>query len=210
MIPELSEVCDRNSWDSLAVEAVVSLETGGSMSPDAGIDRWSPKRTAVGLLQWTEGTLRQLDVPTTDEAPRDHLRKYGGRWRSWNCAGFRFDDQCRLLERFYIRAFEKRGPKRPVDYYLAPWGAAPGLGLGTVLSVKGDGVYEQNRSLDVDGDGKIQVKDLARLVRSRMAEIRAHAPPKSAAIVPASALTLGGVLTTVGFKVIQRRMMLGL
>ena len=208
MIPALSEVCDRNAWDPLAIEAVVSLETGGTMAPDAGIVNWTPKRTAIGLLQWTEGTLRQLDVPATDEAPRDDLRKYGGRWRTWNLAGFEFEDQCRLLERFYIRAFGSRRPTRPVDYYLAPWGAAPGLALGTVLAVKGDGIYEQSASLDYDGDGKIRVKDLARHVRRRMGEL-SRARPEASLVIP-SPITLGGVLVTVGFKVIQRRMFLGL
>lgn len=203
----ISEVAKRCSWDEYAIYALVSCETGGSFSPQAGLTAWTPDRTAIGLIQWTEGTLRMHHVPTTDRAPLPSLAKYGGRWRSWNVATWPVKDQVELIEKYFARAFESRAPKRPVDYYLAAWGVAPGLGMGTVLAVRGEKLYELNRVLDIDNDGTIRVSDLAKLIHRRMREHQTDWQAESRPKIDAG-LTVPGVLVTIGFQVIRRRMLL--
>lgn len=197
-------ISTRHGWDARAIFSVIACETGETFAPDAGASRWSPTTTASGLLQWTEGTLRRLNVPASGKPPREELRKYSGHWRTWNLLSWPVGDQVELVERYYVAHLSKV-PTRPVGYYLACWGAAPELPLGTVLAVKGESRYELNKGLDRDGDGKITVKDLARIVGNRMKTV---SEPKVEAT--AAGLTLPGVALTIGFKVIQRRMLLGL
>lgn len=195
-------------WDGEAIWAVMGLETARTYQSDAGLERWSPSFTATGLLQFTEGTLRMLGVRPTRECPREELpKKYAGEWRTWEIAGWPEDYQVSLARSYFQKIFSRREPKRPVDYYLACWGAAPGLPLSTVLASKGQRTYELNRGLDIDDSGKIEVKDLARLVRSEIRRLRSEASSPSASN-GAAGLTLGGAIVTIGFKVLERRMLL--
>jgi hypothetical protein len=201
----VAKIADRNGWDGSAIYALISLETGGTFAPDAGHEAWSPSRTATGLLQFTEGTLGLLNVPPTSVPHHAKHAKHGGKWRTWNIMGWPVEYQVELVERFFVRSFEKRRPARPVDYYLAAWGAAPGLPMSTVLAVRGDKLYGQNSVLDIDGDGTIRVSDLAKLLARRMREL-ATAPKEPAKID--AGLTVPGVIVTLGFQVLRRRMLL--
>lgn len=198
----LVPVARAHGWDPLAIYAVMSLETGRTFATDAGIGRWSPENTAIGLIQWTEGTARRY-VERTSEAPTVELQKYPGSWATWTIAKMSAGEQVTLAERFFEHASERRALKRPVDYYLATWGAAPGLHDRTVLAVKGERKYDANHALDVNGDGKIEVRDLRVLVEGRMLEI-GKLPELRAEPAPVS-LSFFDVVCSLGFAVLRAR-----
>lgn len=156
---ELAQVARRHKWDAGALYALVSLSTRGTFAPDSGIASWHPERTAVGLLPFSEQTARRFGVTASPHPPSSALAKYEGRWASWTVASMDVRDQLDLLERFYKHAFAIKGPRRPVDYFLAALGAAPGLPDRTVVALEGEARYRLE--LDRDRDGKIEVADLA-------------------------------------------------
>lgn len=166
----LAQTARRHRWDGEALYALVSLSTGRTFALDAGVDRWTPERTAVGLLQWPEPVARRLGVSPSPHPPRPELEAHGGAWATWAVAAMGLADQVSLLERYLELAFERREPKRPVDYYLAAWGAAPGLPSSTVVSLGGESKFRAE--LDADGDKKIQVADLERELELELARTR--------------------------------------
>lgn len=165
----------RHQWDAEALYALVSLSTGQTFALDAGVERWTPERTAIGLLQWPEPVARRLGVTPSPHPPRPELEPHGGRWATWAIAAMGLDDQVALIERFLELAFERRSPRRPVDYYLAAWGAAPGLPSSTVVSLGGETKFRAE--LDADGDSKIQVADLERELELELRRTRAGKTP---------------------------------
>jgi hypothetical protein len=163
----LAAVARRRDWNAEALYAVISLETGRTFALDAGADRWTPERTGIGLLQLQEHAARRFGVAPSPHPPRAELAAHGGAWATWTVAAMGLADQLDLVERFYCHAFAIRRPKRPVDYYLAAWGAAPGLPDSTVLTRRGApvAVGELRSSLD---------KELRRLEPSHAQDL-AHA-----------------------------------
>jgi len=104
----------------------------------------------------------------------------------------------KALRVFYERAFEHRPPKRPADYYLAAWGAAPGLPDDTVIALSGEKKYETNPHLDLRGEGKIRVRALSLMVEGRMLEIgKLPGTPKP--------FGLFDVISTIGLIVLRAR-----
>jgi peptidoglycan hydrolase-like protein with peptidoglycan-binding domain len=142
-----AEMVERNGWNGDAIAAVISHESGfkaRAMNPQPG-------QTATGLIQFTIGTLRGLGWNGTREqfAALDEL------------------EQLPFVERYFRRAFPGGPPSRPVDYYLATWGARAGLPLSHVLASKAGSeadptgrLYTLNAGLDRNGDGFIRVEDL--------------------------------------------------
>lgn len=171
----LEPMARRHQWDADALYALISLSTGQTFALDSGIDRWMPERTAVGLLQWPEPVARRLGVTPSPHPPRAALESYGGAWATWAVASMGLADQLDLVERFLELAFQHRAPKKPVDYYLAAWGAAPRLPGGTVVSLGGESKYRPE--LDADGDGKIQVGDLERELELELRRTRPGRTP---------------------------------
>lgn len=165
----------RHRWDADALYALVSLSTGQTFALDAGVERWTPERTAVGLLQWPEPVARRLGVSPSPHPPRPELEAHGGKWATWAIAAMGLEDQADLIERYLELAFERREPKRPVDYYLAAWGAAPGLPPSTVVSLGGESKFRAE--LDADGDSKIQVADLERALELELRRTRKGTTP---------------------------------
>jgi hypothetical protein len=168
---QFAAMCDRHDWNADALAAVLSSESG--FQTNAGSYAWSPKRTASGLLQFIESTAKGLGVGGSTSRP-DHVPDVGGgkAWATWTVLRMTAEEQLRLVEAYYVRAFASRAPVRPVDYYLPAWGAWHGLALDHVLATKGQNVYEVNKGLDVDRNGVITVSDLAARVASRMAEAK--------------------------------------
>lgn len=148
----LAGVARRRRWSADALYAVVSLCTAGTFALDAGAAEWTPQRTHVGLFRFTEGTARRFGVeasphpPAALQTPVDGSGS-GARWATWTVACMCAADQIDLLERYLVSAFERRGPRRPVDYYLAALGAAPGLDDSTRIG-NGRTVGELRRELD--------------------------------------------------------------
>jgi hypothetical protein len=148
----LAGVARRRRWSAEALYAVVSLCTGGTFALDAGADEWTPQRTSIGLFRFTEGTARRFGVeasphppPALKSASMEPVASQ--RWATWTVACMSVADQVDLLERYLVGAFERRAPRRPVDYYLAALGAAPGLDDSTRIG-NGRTVGELRRELD--------------------------------------------------------------
>jgi hypothetical protein len=176
----LVDMAAREGRNPEAIAAVVSSESG--WDPSAGRSLWSPKRTATGLIQWIESTLRWL----IGAPPRPESHN-GYEWltRDW-LSKLSAVEQLPLVFKYYDATLGKRDA-RPVDYYLAGWGAGVGKPLDHVLATKGDGstLYEQNAGLDRDGNGVITVGDLQRRVDGIIAAARNRPPlqlPESGAV----------------------------
>jgi Transglycosylase SLT domain len=154
---------DAHQWNGDAVAAVISNESGfnaAAMNP-------LPGSTAVGLLQFIHSTLTRLGFTGTRA----------------EFAALADVDQLPYVEKYFAAAFGN-GAHRPVDYYLATWGAPAGLAMDHVLAQKGDSLYTSNAVLDRNGDGTITVSDLDQVVSSKIASAggvrlspKAPAPP---------------------------------
>jgi hypothetical protein len=138
---------DVHGWDGDAIAAVISNESGfnpAAMNP-------LPGQSAVGLLQFIRSTLAALGWLGTRE----------------QFAALSDVQQLPFVERYYLNAVDP-GAHRPVDYYLATWGAPPGLPDDHVLAAAGSVVYELNKSLDTNRDGVITVADLGAVVDAKI------------------------------------------
>lgn len=173
---ELARVATRRQWDGASLYAVVSLLTERSFRCDAGSTRWSPTDTRIGLFQLQEHQARALGVTPTVHPPIGVREQWQGSWATWTLAHMSVEDQVGIIETHLARAFERRAPKVPVDYYLAAWGAAPGLPDGTVIAVEGDSTFERAKELDGDRDGKIAVADLSRALEREMRRTNPREP----------------------------------
>lgn len=154
----------KHGWDPRALAAIMSVETGYTFSPTAGVSSWKPSRTATGLIQFTEETARELGVLPTSTPPSDKAAELGAgkEWATWTLARMTALDQLDLVEAYFARA-EKGGAhfnRSPLDYYLVTWGTYTGRGLNDVLAKSGSRAYEGNKALDKDGKGSITVGDL--------------------------------------------------
>lgn len=187
-------MCERHGWDADSLAAVLSSESG--FYPHAGVYAWSPKRTASGLLQFIESTAKALGVqPTTVRPAAISPDKGAGKaWATWRILAMPQEEQIPLVEAFYVRGFGTRRPTRPVDYYLLPWGAWPGLAMDYVLAREGQRTYEENRGLDLNHDKTITVADLA----ARVASIQAQARGRRIAIPDPPGDNSGALLGALG------------
>lgn len=168
----LVDMAAREGRDPEPIAAVIASESG--WSPSAGLSVWSPKRTATGLLQWIESTLRWL----VNAPPKPELVA-GYRWltKEW-LSQLSALEQLPLVFDYYRATLGGVRAPRPVDYYLAGWGSGIGKPYSHVLATRGDGstLYEQNAGLDRDGNGVITVGDLAGKVDGMIAEARRQPP----------------------------------
>lgn len=204
------QMCDRHGWDAGAIAAVMHIESG--FQPDAGINQWSPKRTASGLIQFIETTARGLGAePTTIPPPGlDGSKGEGRAWATWTILKMSAEDQLDYVEAYFERA-GANSSWRPVDYYCATWGTGAGQSLATVLAMRGDDEYEANKALDANSDGRITIADLAEFIDKHypggwtevlQPPAPTSSPPPDAVAVPASGgsgftpVILGIVFTT--------------
>lgn len=195
----LVELATARGYDPQAIAAVIEAESG--WNPQAGLSAWSPRRTATGLLQWIEATLRSLvgSVPGVEYLTRDWLPQFDAM------------GQLPIVMAFYDRYLGQN--RRPVDYYLAGWGRGVGQSDSYVLAVKGSTeayqsgwtsgqVYDINKGLDVNGDGFITVGD----IRARLESKIAAAGRRGVLQLPADDVPLPGDAT----DPLQKLLLLGL
>jgi len=159
----VADMSERHGWDQAAIAAVMATETGYTFAPDAGMSYWSPARTATGLIQFIESTAKGLGVTPSNVAPTPQAESkgQGKAWATWTLAAMPAEQQLRYVEAYFARL---SGYSRPVDYYLATWGARPGLSLDHVLAETGSKEYEANKGLDANKDGTITVQDLEQVI----------------------------------------------
>lgn len=143
-----SDMIARHGWNGDAIAAVISNESAFQPKAKNPI----PGQTAVGLLQFIESTRHALGFTGT----RDEF------------AALKDYEQLPYVEKYYETALGD-GEHRPVDYYLATWGASAGLAMDHVLASEGDKEYSVNKSLDVNHDGQITVSDLDSVVEKKIA-----------------------------------------
>ena len=148
----LARVARRRKWSVNALYAVVSLCTGGTFACDFGADEWTPQRTSIGLFRFSEGTARRFGVQPSPLPPSKCKSASGAgvAWATWTIASMGLGEQVALIESHLVSAFERRAPRRPVDYYLAALGAAPGLDDSTRIGSSGRTVGELRRELDAE------------------------------------------------------------
>ncbi len=154
-----SRMVERHDWDGDAIAAVISNESG--FNPAA--KNPEPGQSAVGLLQFIKSTLEMLGFHGT----RDEF------------AALTDTQQLPFVEDYFARAVGD-GKHRPVDYYLANWGAPAGLPMDHVLASQGENSYELNKGLDKDHDGKIEVADLDSVIQGKISSARGLRVPGGA------------------------------
>lgn len=137
--------------------ACMAFETMESFSPSIRPMRDGKRlSSAVGLIQFLEGTAKQLGTTTdalaamTAEAQFDYVWRY-------------FRDTVRT-----------RGPIRSLeDCYMAiHWPAAVGRPNDATMYVRGSDAYAANAGLDLDGDHVITKAEAGSLVRAKLVKGR--------------------------------------
>jgi hypothetical protein len=204
MSPEVRSLVEVGSrargFDPLALLALISIETERTFRTDFGAERWSVRDTSSGFLGWTEPAARILDIGPVKERPHPGVLTEGA-WSTWAVLRMLPGEQVALTMRTLERAFRWGVPKRPVDYYLAAWGAAPGLSEGTVIALRGERKYQRRPELDRNGDGRIDVSDLRALIEGRMWEIESESPAPSSKV----GLSFFDVICSLGLGVLRAR-----
>ena len=120
-----------------------------SLRPDA----WNRSSNAVGLIQFLPSTLAKLG--------------WHGSWQEFRALGA--EEQLFWVER-YMRVYSRYGLSTPGRVYQAvfmPASLRMAAGANTTLidsQQSTDGRYQNNRGLDLDGDGRITVGELRQSV----------------------------------------------
>lgn len=137
--------------------ACMAFETMESFSPSIRPMR-NGKRlsSAVGLIQFLEGTAKQLGTTTAALAAMTAEAQFDYVWRY-------FRDTVRM-----------RGPIRSLeDCYMAiHWPAAVGKASDSTMYVRGSDAYAANAGLDLDGDHLITKAEAGSLVRAKLVKGR--------------------------------------
>lgn len=149
-------LADAMSLDPGLWLAVMSFETGGSFSPSIR----NPASGATGLIQFTKKYAPIVVGKTVEQL-----------------ANMSALEQLDYVDRWYRHNDMFRRIARPRDYYLAVFAPA-GIGkpLEHALYTAPSQEYEQNRAMDVDGDGVITVGDVSLKFRGFL-QAAAEAPP---------------------------------
>lgn len=136
---ELFKLAARNAWNVDHLAAAISSESGFKASAK------NPMGSASGIIQMINATALSLGIVDGAEG----VRRMSA------------EQQLPYVEKYFQRAFKNlSGAPQRVDFYLALWGARPGLPMSAVLSRAGDKLYPLNAALDVDKSGVITVSDL--------------------------------------------------
>ena len=137
------QIAERLGTNPNFLMAVMSFETGGTFSPSV---RNKAGSGAVGLIQFMPKTAQALG--TSSEA----------------LAGMSAEVQLDFVER-HFRPFKGRLGSLEDTYMAVLLPKAVGKGPDFVLFQKPGIAFDQNKGLDVDGDGRITVFDAASKVR---------------------------------------------
>lgn len=152
---KLAEVALSLGLDPSLVAACMKVETGGTFSPSIR----NPFSNATGLIQFMPNTARAMGT-TVDDLARMSATK-----------------QLDYVKRYFAPYASRIRPNVPGDYYLAVfWPAAIGRPADYVITTSGTSVYDQNRGLDRDGDGRITVGDVTATIDGVVASALTRPP----------------------------------
>lgn len=148
---KVREIAERLGFDPNWIMSVIAFETGRSFLPSTR----NKKSGATGLIQFLPSTARGLGTSTEALARMTDVEQ---------------------LEYVYKYFQPKAGQIRSMaDCYMQVlWPPAVGKSDGYVLWTEGSIEYTQNRSLDINHDGKITKGEAAGRVNDMFNEGRAH------------------------------------
>ncbi len=140
----LVDMCERIGLNPNALLAVMVKESG--ISPSI-----QNKHThATGLIQFMPNTARDLGTRI------QHLAKMSD------------VEQLKYVEAYFTKYSYNKRIKNVGDHYLAVfWPAAIGKPADYILARVGEKAYEQNKGLDRDRNGLLQVRDVVNAVTSK-------------------------------------------
>jgi len=171
--------------DPVAVGAVIESESGWLTAVHGPKAFTDPPGYAVGLIQFAPATARMLG---TSSAALERMT---------------FAQQLRYVVKYYQQYGGGKNLKRPVDYYLAGWGAGVGTDDSHVLASEGQPAYQANTGFDTQGKGTITTGDLDSRVQAMISKARANG---TLPIVIAAAAGLEWIFwIAVGWLVVRHR-----
>lgn len=141
--------------------ALVGFESRWTFAPDVK----NPSGGATGLIQFMPDTARRLGTTTADLAKMsafdqlDYVQKYLSKMGRWRIPGDT-----------YLMVFWPSGVGKPDDYLIGEKG---NMTLVPGASFSRNTVYEQNKGLDANGDGRITAGDVRRKVLTILAQSEA-------------------------------------
>jgi hypothetical protein len=141
--------------------ALMGFESSWTFSP--GVK--NPSGGATGLIQFMPDTARRLGTTTADLAKMtafeqlDYVRKYLAGMGKWRIPGDT-----------YLMVFWPSGVGKPDDYLIGEKG---NMTLVPGAQFSRNKVYEQNKGLDANGDGRITAGDVRRKVLTILAQSEA-------------------------------------
>lgn len=138
---KLIRISEAIGLDPSFIAAVIAFETVGTFSPTI---RPSPGSSHVGLLQFGPEEAKALGTSTSQLLDMTATK------------------QLSYVKAYFLHYKKRIRPTEPLDYYLAvfspKWIGSP---ASAVMYSLGEPAYEQNKGLDVDGDGAITVGDVS-------------------------------------------------
>lgn len=138
--------CDPND-----LMGIMNLETRGTFEPD----KKNKKSGAIGLIQFMDGSAS--DLGTT----RDALSKMTA------------EEQLDYVEKYFKMEIKRRKVKGQIDgvtlYTLVFYPAWAQKGLNETIASSGSNVYDDNPSLDANGDGRITKSDFSDIMKDFIA-----------------------------------------
>lgn len=140
-------IANKYNTEPANILAAMHFETGGSFSPSI---RNQAGSGATGLIQFMPSTAKNLGTTTDALASMSRV------------------DQLSYVDQYFSGAgLGKNSHNNVNDVYMAIlWPKAVGQPDDYVLFSKGTKAYEQNKGLDIDGNGVVTKADASRKVRS--------------------------------------------
>lgn len=141
--------------------ALMGFESRWTFAPDVK----NPSGGATGLIQFMPDTAKRLGTTTADLAKMtafeqlDYVRKYLAGMGKWRIPGDT-----------YLMVFWPSGVGKPDDYLIGEKG---NMTLVPGAQFSRNTVYEQNKGLDANGDGRITAGDVRRKVLTILAQSEA-------------------------------------
>jgi hypothetical protein len=141
--------------------ALMGFESSWTFAPDVR----NPSGGATGLIQFMPSTATRLGTTTADLAKMsafdqlDYVKKYLAGMGKWRVPG----DS-------YLMVFWPSGVGKPDDFLIGEKG---NLSLVPGAQFSRNKVYEQNKGLDANGDGRITAGDVRRKVLTILAQSEA-------------------------------------
>lgn len=132
---ELDRLGNKYGVNPAALMAVMDFETGGTFDPSI---RNAAGSGATGLIQFMPATARSLGTTTDDLASMSRA------------------DQMKYVEAYFDQFGDRIRGGEVDDLYMAVlWPRAIGKDDGYVIFRQGTIAYDQNRGLDINGDGTV-------------------------------------------------------